>query len=95
MKQKLSHAEREHLAMARNALKRAERVTAAQERNAAQFKLQQEAVAAEHAKRLAEIEALPPAAQELVRKQASAMTTSRQRFSSLLAIAAAAALPRT
>lgn len=85
-KYKLSHAEREHLAMARNALKRAERVTNAQARMAAHAALQAAAIEQEQERRRAEIAALSPAARELMEKQKQSMTVSRQRFNAMMAM---------
>jgi len=91
-KHKLSHAEREKAAMLRNELKRAERVTAAQARKATEHSLRQAVIDQERADREAAIATLPPKAQEMVRQQQTAMTTSRARFNALLAMAAVAAM---
>jgi len=86
-KHKLSHAERERLAMMRNILKRDERVANAKARIATHAALQKAAIEEEQARRRAEIEALPPAARELMEKQQHAMTVSRYRFGAMLAMA--------
>lgn len=91
-KHKLSHAEREKLAMARNELNRAVRVADAQARMATHAALQAAAIEQEQERRRAEIEALSPAARELMEKQQHAMTVSRQRFTAMLAMCMGVAL---